>query len=111
MYSPESYHNCILRDEQIISIAKYLDSIPSPKFTIGDYNCVPWDVSIINFKKQSQLQDSRKSLCASFPAFFPPAMIPLDYIFYSKDVECIEFKTIDNGDSDHKGIVGKYLIR
>ena len=109
--SPETYENHIVRNNQINEVEKYLDSIPSPKFTIGDYNCVPWDVSIINFKKQSQLQDSRKSLCATFPTFFPPAMIPLDYIFYSKDVQCVEFKTVDNGDSDHKGIIGKYLIR
>lgn len=110
--SPESFANYKRRDKQIINqIANFLQFTPSPKIATGDYNATPWDATIINFKKLTQLQDSRKSLCATFPTVFWPAIIPLDYIFYSNDMQCVEFKTINNGDSDHRGIVGKYVIQ
>jgi endonuclease/exonuclease/phosphatase (EEP) superfamily protein YafD len=108
--SPGSYGGYAVRNKQLLDITNYLDTISSLKLAIGDYNATPWDECIINFKNQTQLMDSRKNLSPTFPTIFAPALIPLDYIFHSKEFECIEFKTIDNGDSDHKGIVGKYLL-
>jgi endonuclease/exonuclease/phosphatase (EEP) superfamily protein YafD len=107
--SPETYSDYLNRDKQFKLLASLLDTVSKPKFILGDFNATPWDQAIINFKKQAFLKDSRKSLCPTFPTIFPPVIIPLDYIFYSSDVECVEFKTMGNGDSDHKGVMGKYI--
>lgn len=109
--SPGSYGGYSVRNQQMEDIKQYLDPISYSIIAIGDYNATPWDATIIDFKKQTQLQDSRKNLCATFPTAFWPVMIPLDYIFHSNDIQCLEFKTVENGNSDHKGIVGKYVIK
>ena len=96
------------RNRHIRELAGYLDSIPAPKIALGDYNAVPWDSVMKEFKNSTQLSDSRKTLMPTYPASFAIAMIPIDYIFHSRDLSCVDFTTIGGTSSDHLGIFGVY---
>jgi len=65
-------------------IGEYVNAIKAPIMTFGDYNAPPWWAEIQDLKEQTQSSDSRRSSS--------PGMIfqnPVDYIFYSKLVECV----------------------
>ena len=97
------------RNAQLRDIASHLSEIPGPKIAIGDYNTVPWAAQIDTFKTSTRMRDSRKGLDATFPSWFP-SRIPIDYIFHSSELQCLEFKTLSGHSSDHFGIIGKYKL-
>ncbi|MEO1050862.1 MAG: endonuclease/exonuclease/phosphatase family protein [Bacteroidota bacterium] len=100
-----------MRNRHIKQITDYVKGIDKPVVAMGDYNAVPWDVHIRELQKQAGLEDSRRSLTPTFPAWIPPAQIPIDYIFYSNELECIRFDAIRSDSSDHLGIVGRYDLK
>lgn len=99
------------RNRQIDSVAGILEKRNEAVLAIGDYNAVPWDSAIIQFKKRTGLKDSRKSLTATYPNILGKMGIPIDYIFHSDKIACTTFKPIYNTSSDHAGIYGEYYIR
>lgn len=109
--SPTTSWNFRQRNEQIREIAKYLNSIDGLKIAVGDYNTVPWDGILSEFKTETQLSDSRKSLAPTYPSWLKIARIPIDYIFHCSQMQCISFSTIDNTSSDHLGVIGVYELK
>ena len=77
---------------------------------MGDYNIVPWAPEINELKEKTGLNDSRKGLCLTYPAWFSLARIPIDYILYSPEFICTDFHTISGTHSDHFGISGNYYL-
>lgn len=108
--SPTYYSRFKQRNEHIKDIAEYVNSIHKPVIAIGDYNCVPWDKAMIDFRNETHLADSRKSLCTTFPSNIKIAQIPIDYIFHSDELKCTSFGSIKSTSSDHYGILGKYIF-
>lgn len=99
------------RNRHISYIADYLIEKKGHVLAIGDYNAVPWDSSIMKFKEQSGLKDSRKNLAPTFPSYLGLPQIPIDYIFHSNELICLDFKTINGTSSDHLGVVGNYKFK
>lgn len=93
--------------KQFKILSSYADTISIPLLVMGDMNSVPWSVQITNFLKQTKLKDSRKNLSSTFPAnsIF---QIPIDYIFHSADLNCVNFGTLQQTSSNHLGIIGFY---
>ena len=102
---PANYHK---RNHHIRQLGKYIEQLEGPVLAIGDFNAVPWDDSVIHFSKKTGLKDSRKELSATYPSWSFIPLIPIDYIFHSKEIRCHSLKTIDSTSSDHYGIVGTY---
>jgi endonuclease/exonuclease/phosphatase (EEP) superfamily protein YafD len=103
--SRKRYHE---RNEHIRNIVAYIKEKQGPVLAIGDYNAVPWHPHIIDLKNETGLKDSRKSLTPTFPSHVKLARIPIDYIFYSEDIRCLDFKAVKSTKSDHFGVVGEY---
>lgn len=99
------------RNRQIDSVARILEKKNNAMLAIGDYNAVPWDSAILQFKEKTGLIDSRKSLTATYPNVLGKLGIPIDYIFHSDKICCTQFNPIYNTSSDHAGIYGEYYIR
>ncbi|OEK07034.1 endonuclease/exonuclease/phosphatase family protein [Roseivirga misakiensis] len=77
---------------------------------LGDFNTVPWDQRLLNFKASTRLKDSRKKLTPTYPTWNPfLGQIPIDYIFYSEGLGCDGLDAIKIT-SDHKAILGTFLI-
>lgn len=91
-------------------LADYADHIDSPMVVMGDMNAVPWSDQIEDFIRTTHLKDSRKDLAATFPAQSPLMRIPIDYIFYSDRIRCLDFSTLGGTTSNHLGILGSYIF-
>ena len=83
---------------------------PGELLVLGDFNTVPWDKRLIHFKAETDLEDSRKSLMPTFPAWNPfVAQIPIDYILHSNGIGCDSLGAVSIT-SDHKAILGSFSI-
>lgn len=109
--SPRSRGRYRKRNQHIRQIADYINVIDRPIFAIGDYNVVPWNPVIQEFRNATRLQDSHLSWEPTFPARWSGIGIPIDYIFHSPDIHCQNFTSFPIAGSDHQGIVGEYLLK
>ena len=87
------------------TIADYANQITTPIITLGEYNAPPWWAEIQELKEAANLYDSRRSAAYGFSDIF---QMPVDYIFYSEHLNCIDFKPIYSKTSSHIGIMGSY---
>ena len=92
--APTTYTNYKKRNRQLTDIADYMKTLKGPKMALGDYNAVPWDVTVVGFKNKTGLADSRKSLVPTYPSYFRVLQIPIDYIFHCSRISCVEFSSI-----------------
>jgi len=109
--APVTSWNFRKRNRQIRDIANYLNTIEGPKIAVGDYNTVPWDYILTEFKNDTNLSDSRKSFAPTFPSYMMLLGIPIDYIFHCNRLRCLSFSTISNTSSDHLGVLGEYELK
>ncbi len=109
--SPTRYFKYKIRNKHFRQMAAYLENINGPVIALGDFNAVPWDKNIMDFKRKTKMQDSRKSYVATWPNLFNFGLIPIDYIFHSNEIACLDFKSISGTSSDHFGIVGEYRVK
>lgn len=81
-----------------------------PVLLLGDFNAVPWEKLIRDFKHNTQMQDVRISWLPTFPTWALWAGIPIDYIFYSPQLTCQQLTTFQGTGSDHVGLVGEFSL-
>lgn len=99
------------RNAHIIKAKEYVNEQSGEFLVLGDFNTVPWDKRLINFKNSTQLVDSRKKLTPTYPTWNPfVAQIPIDYIFHSRGIGCGSLDSVDIT-SDHKAILGTYQLQ
>ncbi len=108
--SPISSSNLVARNRHIADLKNHISNIDSPTIIMGDFNTVPWDNNLIALKEDANLIDSRRSYTSTFPSYLGAAGIPIDYILHSQEIKCTNFKSIAIKGSDHRGIVGEYII-
>ena len=90
---PNTYER---RNAHLREIAGHLNTFDGPKLALGDFNIVPWSPQIDSFKIRTRMYDSRKGIDATFPAQFLPARVPIDYIFHSEEISCVDFRTLES---------------
>jgi endonuclease/exonuclease/phosphatase (EEP) superfamily protein YafD len=105
--SPKNEKGYTEQLKQFKIIGNYVDTISLPLLVMGDMNAVPWSEQIENFQKETKLKDSRKDLSSTFPSN-SIIQVPIDYIFHSKDLLCVDFRTLKPTSSNHLGIIGYY---
>lgn len=104
--TPPLYQSAYNRmQEHLLLISEYATKIDIPILTLGDYNAPPWWAEIQQLKEVANLEDSRRSAYLGFADIFNN---PVDYIFYSNHLTCIDFKPIRSLNSAHLGIKGMY---
>lgn len=97
-----------VRNRHLRAIAYMVERLEGPVLMMGDLNTVPWDDHLLEFKADTNLLDSRKSLAPTYPRGLPLARIPIDYIFHSEQLQCMGFTTVGGVSSDHLGVMGVY---
>ncbi|WKN44770.1 endonuclease/exonuclease/phosphatase family protein [Tunicatimonas pelagia] len=108
--SPRNRGRYQQRNRHIRRIARYIKTIDRPVLAIGDYNVVPWNPVIRELTQATDLQHSHTGWQPTFPARFQGMGVPIDYIFHSPEFHCRKFKALPAAGSDHRGIVGEYLL-
>ncbi len=89
-------------------IAEYSNDSACPVVTMGDYNAVPWSYEIQNFRSISNLSDSRRGFFPNSNGSFSIFQLPSDHIFYSDELECVQFEDMEDISAGHLGVKGTY---
>lgn len=92
-------------------IADRLGKINGPIVTMGDYNAVSWLSEVKSFREKVGLVDSRDFLSASPSSSLSLMSMPIDHIFFSDHLECVNFQAVWNENSERLGIVGNYQFK
>ena len=106
IYPPTTQTDVPLRQRQFQQITQALQSSPiRDVIVMGDFNAVPWSKNIVEFKKMNNIVDSRSSFITTYPRWFAPVAIPIDYIFHSVGIESRNTRRINAPGSDHFGLI------
>lgn len=104
--SPGGQDKIRSRNRHLAWAADTLRQLPKPLIATGDFNAVPWDVSIRAFKTRSGLQDVRNGYYPTYSDALP--VLPIDYIFQSQELHCTQLQTLRLPGSDHVGLLAKF---
>lgn len=90
-------------------IGQKVVSSDSPTVVLGDFNSVSWSVEVQSFLEESGLMESRTGFMP-YPFVSTTSMfeVPLDHIFYSESLQCLQFENIADSEAPHLGISGIY---
>ena len=78
---------------------------------VGDLHLPPWASEIQRFKDISHLEDSRRDINPrNIDGSMSLPRIPVEHIFFSKDVECTSFSELGNSTIGRIGIAGTYQL-
>jgi endonuclease/exonuclease/phosphatase (EEP) superfamily protein YafD len=93
------------------NLSQFSKKEPNRTISLGNFNCVPWSNEVSDFKTNSHLSDSRLGLMLSYPSDLKTMLrVPLEYIFYSKDIRCTNFHAFNNAQNEYLGVVGTYQL-
>ncbi len=82
-------------------LSDVVNNAKEPIIVLGDFNLVYWSSEIRQFRSNTGLNNSRRSIALS------SLDVPFDHIFYTEGIECVEFEDITLNNS-HFGIIGTY---
>ena len=94
-------------------MAKHVATLDGPVVVAGDLNVTPWSGHFRHLLSVSQLADSRTGygLQLSWPAVsFLPALMPIDHILVSEQVQVLERQTSPPIGSDHRAVWADIVI-
>ncbi len=86
-------------------IADRVQSIDDAVISLGEFNMVYWDSEIINFRRNTALKNSRSYTSEIITA---PSS---DHMFYSDQLECIQFMDLTDDNNNHLGILGRFQFK
>lgn len=101
--SASMYHE---RNRHLQKLAAHAKARSHPLVIAGDLNTSPWSQSFQQFLERGNLYDARagKGLFPTWPAFFSPLQIPIDYILVSKHFKVTSMNSSSDLSSDHKSV-------
>lgn len=94
-------------EEHVSMITKEVQKSPIPTFAIGDYNAPPWWEEIRYLMSSGDLLDSRSCATQGLDNLWK---YPVDYIFHSRDFDCIAFDKVEKTLYGHLGIQAAFQI-
>lgn len=97
--------------EHLDKISEYCNRTSHPILTFGDYHSVPWSNEIAEFRKNTNLNDSRRGFTPTFPHGASTVFeVPIDHIFFSEEFRCLSFSTVSSLYTTHMGIQGTFQL-
>ncbi|MFZ1702840.1 MAG: endonuclease/exonuclease/phosphatase family protein [Saprospiraceae bacterium] len=93
--------NKIENEMELDEMTEVMLHIPNPAFVLGELNRVYWAKPIIEFRKISQLMNSRRNAQLSFKTSY-------NHIFYTGDMECYHFEDVFDETNVSIGCRGLY---
>ena len=95
------------RNEHIRSIADKVRATPGKVVLLGDFNESMWGPRYRGLVDTTGLKAARRGfgVVPTWPTFFPIAMIPIDHVFVSPDIEVTEFRSGHRIGSDHLPLI------
>ena len=100
----------IKRASQIEKVAEYIKNSPYPVVFCGDFNDTPVSYSYrqINNELDDAFVNAGQGLGQTHTNMIP--LLRIDYIFHSKSMKCIDYKTIEKDYSDHFPVYARFNL-
>jgi endonuclease/exonuclease/phosphatase (EEP) superfamily protein YafD len=96
----------------LFGVSEYMESLDDPAVVVGDLNLPSWTTEVMQFKLDSRLSDSRRDIIpASVQGNVSFFKVPVDHIFFSRELECTGFQAIAAKGDNHLGIIGTYQLK
>ena len=99
------------RNAQLVALEKLLTSSTTPTVLVGDLNTVPWDSAFGRLCRGARLHGNRCGVQATWPSFLGLALIPLDHVLATSQLEVLELTRFTIPGSDHRGLVSTIQYR
>lgn len=95
------------RNEQLDSLAKWIQGADAPVVLLGDFNASVWDPRYRNLERSTGLHNARRGfgVLATWPTYMPFAMIPIDHVLVSEGIGVLNAKTSKSIGSDHLPLI------
>jgi len=90
---------------QLKRISKKVAEDNDHLIALGEYNMVYWTPEIRDFRSSNNLENSRRDIAQG------NLRVPYDHIFYSQDLQCVQFKEIISDTQKYLGILGTYQLK
>lgn len=92
------------RDLQLREITEWTRRQGNAVVVVGDLNLTPWSPVFADFLASSGLRNSAegRGLQGTWPAFFPPMLIPIDHLLHSEEVVVSRREIVAAKGSDHR---------
>jgi len=106
-FQPTRQYLFDLRNNQLVAVQSYLDSLSGSKILIGDLNISMWSPFYLKIFANSKLINVRQGfgVLPSWPTFLPIFMIPIDHCLVSPDLKVVNVKTGPSIGSDHLPLI------
>ena len=102
------YPNLSAHLEQVATSASFSKR---PLVIFGDFGTVPWTNEILSFKSGLGLKDSRRGFLPTYnDGSLSLLNVPHDHIFYSDELQCIDFQNLSTGQSNTLGIIAVFQL-
>lgn len=88
-------------EKELMELSSLLTGSPTPAFVFGELNRVYWAKPVIEFRKKTNMMNSRRNVPLSFKTAY-------GHIFYSPDMECYHFEDIFDETNTSVGCKGLY---
>ena len=104
---PIGADNYAARNEQLRQIRQLLDASVDPTILVGDLNVTMWDINYRELEAATGLRNARQGhgIVPTWPTFMPFAMIPIDHVLISHDIEVGDIRTGPRIGSDHLPLI------
>jgi endonuclease/exonuclease/phosphatase (EEP) superfamily protein YafD len=94
---------------QLDSIGRRVRNSSAPSITVGEYNIHASSAEIQDFRTISNLKDSRRGYVPfRNDGSLSFLEVPVDHIFYTPQLVCIDFQTISGPKAERIGVLGTY---
>ena len=100
------------RNEQILSISRYVGACGKPVVLAGDLNMTMWNDGYRPLAETGGLQNAREGhgVGPTWPAILPIG-VPIDHVLATRDVALREFRVLRGVGSDHLPISAEFTLR
>lgn len=109
---PGGGENSRWRNQQLEHLQGLIRASNTRTMLLGDLNVTPWSVHFQRLLRGAGLLDSARGrgLQPTWPAMFPPLLIPLDHCLHSTNVYVLDRKVGPAVGSDHHPLVVEFVL-
>ncbi len=99
-----------MRNEQLASVATWLNEQPGARVLVGDLNMTMWSPFFRELEADTNMLSTRRGrgILPSWPhgrLLLAPLRIPIDHVLISSELACTSFRMLDPTGSDHLPLV------